>query len=85
MLGDHGISQRSATRRHPEAPLQQRERQGLALLCLLQEGEHQLNGRHPQATYSASTIKRAAPSRSPPASRSCQKSHQRWSGKRWRW
>ena len=47
MLGDHGIRQGAATRRHPEALLQQRERQGLALVGLLQEGEHQLKGRHP--------------------------------------
>ena len=47
MLGDHGIRQGAETRRHPEALLQQRERQGVALVGLLQEGEHQLKGRHP--------------------------------------
>jgi len=47
VLGDHGIRQGAATRRYPEALLQQRERQGLALVGLLQEGEHQLKGRHP--------------------------------------
>ena len=47
MLGDHGIRQGGAARRHPEALLQEREGQGLALLRLLQEGEHQLKGRHP--------------------------------------
>ncbi len=47
MFGDHGIRQGAATRRHPEALLQQRERQGVALVGLMQEGEHQLKGRHP--------------------------------------
>ena len=47
MLGDHGIRQRAAARRHPEALLQERERQGLALLGLLQKGEHQLKRGHP--------------------------------------
>ena len=47
MLGDHGIRQGAAARRHPEALLQERERQGLALLGLLQKGEHQVKGRHP--------------------------------------
>lgn len=47
MLGDHGIRQGCLARRHPEALLQERERQGLALLGLLQKGEHQLKGRHP--------------------------------------
>lgn len=47
MLGDHGIRQGAAARRHSEALLQERERQGLALLGLLQKGEHQLKGGHP--------------------------------------
>jgi len=47
VLGDHGIRQRAAAWRQPEALLQQRERQSLALVGLLQEGEHQLKRRHP--------------------------------------
>ena len=47
MLGNHGIRQGGAARRHPEALLQERERQGLALLGLLQKSEHQLKGGHP--------------------------------------
>jgi hypothetical protein len=47
VLGDDGISEARAAGRHPEALLQQRERQGLALVGLLQEGEHQLKGGHP--------------------------------------
>ena len=47
VLGDHGIRQSDAARRHPEALLQEREGQGLALLRLLQKGEHQLIGGHP--------------------------------------
>ncbi|MCF8140902.1 MAG: hypothetical protein K9J75_07365 [Cyanobium usitatum Tobar12.5m-G36] len=46
VLGNHGIRQGAAARRHPEALLQERERQGLALLGLLQKGEHQLKGGH---------------------------------------
>jgi len=47
VLGNHGIRQGAAARRHPEALLQERERQGLALLGLLQKSEHQLKGGHP--------------------------------------
>ena len=47
MLGNHGINQSGAARRHPEALLQEREGEGLALLRLLQKGEHQLKGGHP--------------------------------------
>jgi len=47
VLGNHGIRQGAAARRHPEALLQKRERQGLALLGLLQKGEHQLKRGHP--------------------------------------
>ena len=47
MLGNNGIGEGTAARRHPEALLQERERQGLALLGLLQESEDQLKGRHP--------------------------------------
>jgi hypothetical protein len=42
MLGNHGIDQSGAARRHPEALLQTRQGQGLAVLGLLQEGEHKL-------------------------------------------
>ena len=47
MLGNHGIRQGAAAWRQPEALLQQRKRQDLALVGLLQEGEHQLKRRHP--------------------------------------
>lgn len=47
MLGNNGISQGPAARRYPEALLQERERQGLALLGLLQKGEHELKRGHP--------------------------------------
>ena len=42
MLGNNGISQGTAARRYPEALLQERERQGMALLGLLQKSEHEL-------------------------------------------
>jgi len=42
VLVNHGIDQSGAARRHPEALLQEREGEGLALLRLLQKGEHQL-------------------------------------------
>ena len=47
MLGDDGIGEARATGRHPEALLQSGEGQVLSTLGLLQEGEHQLKGRHP--------------------------------------
>ena len=47
MLGNNGIGEGPTARRYPEALLQERERQGLALLGLLQESEDQLKGRHP--------------------------------------
>lgn len=46
MLRHHGIRQGAPPRRQPEALLQLRERQGLALVGLLQEAEHQLKRRH---------------------------------------
>ena len=42
VLGNNGIGEGPTARRHPEALLQERERQGLPLLGLLQKGEHEL-------------------------------------------
>lgn len=47
MLGNDGIGEALTTGWYPEALLQSGEGQGLAALGLLQEGEHQLKGRHP--------------------------------------
>jgi len=48
VLGDHGISEGAAERRHSEALLQERESHGLALLGLLQKSEPEHKGGHLQ-------------------------------------